>query len=529
MSELNTNINEYSINELLQIFNLDFNPSIRQIIFSSEEAINRVKEIDDYDENIIKFLENAKNKLLIEFTKGQSNNRNYKNINDNDNVVNEIDNIKKNENNDVINWYNNQYLKQPDLNQAAKITDRSQQVGILDDNSHFPMKQNVLGINQSVQLPVTQDTLNPTLRNLNTRIINIDSQFRPIILPYNSVDPNSPSSSTNYTFELSESLTNVLSILLYSVQIPNTWYRFSLDQGNTCFNVKINDIMYYFNLPQGNYDPSGMLIQLDSLDNWNSSSKPPGLSWSYDYYSSKFTFTFVGENQIFFYFYDTSGGVDCNGKSCFTSSLLNQNLGWSLGFRPDPLGVNSSKIYSSFTKIYTEGTYSLDAVSDLYGPKYFSIILDDFNQNRQNKGLVNIGVPEDTRLSLPSYYSSDLQFDCSGNVINAVQSVKGKKITQAQAYSINQILSNRNTIKQRNYGSNSSDVLAILPIDINSNIRQQPYTSFGANLLINERRYYGPVDITRMRVRLVDDKGNTVNLNGADWCMSIVVNELYQY
>ena len=96
-------------------------------------------------------------------------------------------------------------------------------------------------------------------------------------------------------------------------------------------------------------------------------------------------------------------------------------------------------------------------------------------------------------------------------------------------YSINQILSNRNTIKQRNYGSNSSDVLAILPLDLNSNFRQQPYTTFGANILFNERRYYGPVDITKMKIRLVDDKGNTVNLNGSDWCVSIMVNELYQY
>lgn len=512
--ETSYNIENYTIDELLQILNLDDNPSLHQINYSANLSIDKLKTIVNYDKQLVSFLENVRNKLLEEFSTEYFSKKD------------EFDEENKN----IEPWFQNEYLKPPDPVQASKITDRVQQVEVFNDDVHYPMKQNFLGINQSVQLPVTQDSLNPTLRNLNTRIINIDSQFRPTILPYNAIDPNSPSSSTNYTFELSESLTNVLSILLYSVQIPNTWYRFSLDQGNTCFNVKINDITYYFNLPQGNYDPSGMLIQLDNSDNWNSSSKPPGLSWSYDYYSSKFTILFIGENPITFYFYDTSGGIDCNGKSCFTSSLLNQNLGWSLGFRPDPLGVNSStKIYTSFTKTYTEGTYSLDAVSDLYGPKYFSIILDDFNQNRQNKGLVNVGVSEDTRLSLPSYYSSDLQFDCSGNVINVVPSVKGKKITQAQVYSINQILSNRNTIKQRNYGSNSSDVLAILPIDINSNVRQQPYTSFGANLLVNERRYYGPVDITRMKVRLVDDKGNTVNLNGADWCMSIVVNELYQY
>jgi hypothetical protein len=52
---------------------------------------------------------------------------------------------------------------------------------------------------------------------------------------------------------------------------------------------------------------------------------------------------------------------------------------------------------------------------------------------------------------------------------------------------------------------------------------------YGVNIAINERKYFGPVNISRMKVRLVDDKGNTVNLNGNDWSLSLIVNELYQY
>jgi len=511
---LNTNADEYSIDELLQVLNLDDTPSLHQINSSAALSIKRVKTTYDYDKDLVSFLENARDRLINEFS------------NDYFNKKDDIDD----ENKEIGNWYKNEYLPAPDPTQELKRTDRVQQIGVWDDNkgNHFPMKRNFLGINQSIQLPVSQDSLNPTLRNLNTRIVNIDSQFRPNILPFNAFDPNSPTSSTNYTFELSESLTNVLSILLYSVQIPNTWYRFSLDQGNTCFNVDISGVTYSFNLPQGNYDAAGILTQLNATSNWKSPpGKPTQLSWSYSDNNSKFSFTTTA--TTIFNFYDVSGTIDCSGNSCFTSSLLNQNLGWSLGFRPDPLSLNSStKIYNSFTKTYTTGTYRTDAVADLYGPKYFSIVLDDFNQNRQNKGLVNIGVPEDNRLNLPSYYSNDLNINCDTGQVFRSQA-PGKKITQAQIYSINQIIQNRNTTKQRNFGANSSDVLAILPIDMNSNIRQQPYTSFGANLLLNERRYYGPVDITKMKVRLVDDKGNTINLNGSDWSMSIIVNELYQY
>ena len=43
------------------------------------------------------------------------------------------------------------------------------------------------------------------------------------------------------------------------------------------------------------------------------------------------------------------------------------------------------------------------------------------------------------------------------------------------------------------------------------------------------RVYFGPVDIERMRVRLVNDKGYTVNLNGNDWSFTLTATALYQY
>jgi hypothetical protein len=109
--------------------------------------------------------------------------------------------------------------------------------------------------------------------------------------------------------------------------------------------------------------------------------------------------------------------------------------------------------------------------------------------------------------------------------------IPSKNVTQAQLYSINQILQNRKAPKQRNYGTTSSDIIALLPLDINLTTTSSytPYMVYGVNIAINERKYFGPVNISRMKVRLVDDKGNTVNLNGNDWSLSLIVNELYQY
>ena len=45
----------------------------------------------------------------------------------------------------------------------------------------------------------------------------------------------------------------------------------------------------------------------------------------------------------------------------------------------------------------------------------------------------------------------------------------------------------------------------------------------------NKRSYFGPVNIDRLQIQLVDDKGNNVNLNGVDWSFTIICECLYKY
>ena len=52
---------------------------------------------------------------------------------------------------------------------------------------------------------------------------------------------------------------------------------------------------------------------------------------------------------------------------------------------------------------------------------------------------------------------------------------------------------------------------------------------FSGSLQDNARTYFGPVNIDKMRVKLLDDKGNVLNLNGCDWCVTLICDCLYQY
>jgi hypothetical protein len=70
-------------------------------------------------------------------------------------------------------------------------------------------------------------------------------------------------------------------------------------------------------------------------------------------------------------------------------------------------------------------------------------------------------------------------------------------------------------------------MFALLPVKASG----QPgsiYVEFGGTLQQQERIYFGPVNIRRIAIKLINDKGDTVDLNGGDWSFQLVVEQLYQ-
>ena len=51
---------------------------------------------------------------------------------------------------------------------------------------------------------------------------------------------------------------------------------------------------------------------------------------------------------------------------------------------------------------------------------------------------------------------------------------------------------------------------------------------FGGTLQNQERQYFGPVNIQRLSIKLVSDRGNVVDLNNANWSFSLICEQLYK-
>jgi hypothetical protein len=514
-TNIDTNIDNYSVEDIYAILNLQ-NPSEYQIKDAANSIISQMRSQGNF--SVASFFEGAKDKALDSFKPS---------------TMSDSDNEQNDDNTQIGNWWTNQFPAQSNKIQANKATDRTQKIQTFDDNSHFQMNRERLGVNESHPIQISQGTINPNFKQTTTRMVTIDSQFRQNILPYSNNDPNSPSFNTDYTLDLSDPLTNVISMKLYSIQIPTTWYTFDKSLGNVCFedvSGNVPDISYHMVDP-GNYTPSELptapsgyaplLVGGEAFSSYDI---------SYMSQSGKYAIGvkdgLKGGGDISFVYYRPNGINDPSGQcyTCSAGAKIDQNLGWNMGFRrdPDASGVISVNIPAFPNKIIA------DVPADTYGPKYFVLVVDDYNQNRLNKGLVNI-IERPTKLNLPDYYTPDLS--CINQATNTSRAVKSapRKLTQAQLYSINEILSNRMTPSLRTKPPNTSDSLAVIPLRNITSIRPQPYIDNSPSLQHNKRTYFGPVDIDRLRVKLLDDKGNLVNLHDNNWSFCLIVEQLYEY
>jgi len=554
--DIDTDIDNYTLAELLIILDLD-SPDQEQIIQKTNEYIEKFD--DEGNDEMALFFTNMQEKLL------QYSNELYTT-----DEPAELESAAAQQKN----WWENEALKQKDNPvQNDKITERKQKIDVFN-NPHLPMNKEQLGVNNTFDVKVAQDVLNPNLENVTSRFINLDSQFR-------QASSGVEYSSTDYTLDLSEPLHNVLSLRLYSVQIPYAWYTIDSAYGNTCFWLVFNGdtaLNVQISVEPGNYNPAQFIQQLnmgyDGSSNFNNSSVftfPSTVSSTYpvnynanngkiymNLFDASCTIkgtTYSIDNTTQILFYDVNAKLTCGNAYCTQTNAINQTLGWIMGYRMPYIYADASGNYAP-------------ALLDLYGPKYLILSIDDFNQNHINNGLVTI-TESSKSLKLPTYYNPSIPYTCttagltSGNsnlaadlaaLGNTSQTSNGnglllaeklnlnykqvpqvlpsapRTLTQAQIYSINEIIKNneRNT-NYRTKAPSSSDTFALIPIKHGGYNTGDLYIEFGGSLQDNKRIYFGPVNIERMRVKLMDDKGNIVNMNGADWSVTLISDNLYQY
>ena len=385
-----------------------------------------------------------------------------------------------------------------------------------EDGIHKIMKQPVIGEGSG-----TQGTMNPILQNTVGHLMTIDSANRQYVMADDvsvTVNPDGIASSTNFLMNFSHPLTDVLSYTLTSVSIPFTFYNIDSNLGNNFLYVDDGTGQSLVCIPSGQYDVYTLVTRL------NTALSGFGLTVTYDSTTHKLTFA-NGANDISLLFYDTSGNLTgCDGPVPNGPSL-DTNLGYILGFRSN---VSVSKPISSID-IAAGATITPPMAVSLHNSHYFVLVIDDFNNNYVN---MNQTIQNDTRpIIMEQINPTDLSFVVLSDVITnrvQLQPSAPRKLTNAQLTARNANGSYKLGPNVRGSTREIAHSFAVLPFSTAG-------IEMGHSIVIVDgigdavRTFFGPTDIDKFRVRLVNRYGKTVNLNGNDWHFTLQVTRLYQY
>ena len=297
--------------------------------------------------------------------------------------------------------------------------------------------------------------LNPINIKTIKRAINIDTRFRPDYFL---------TKSTDFTLTLPERINKVVSMRLSSIEVPMSFYALSESLQNTTMKITRDSKEYIIKIPPGNYE-----------DRWVDSTQAAYIEYAINFALKrvqlqdpatgiiKYTIDPVNGRSVFAYETNTptnlpfkiNFNVDNEGRIDNSIPLMFR-LGWQLGFRS---GEYQGETYPSGT--HGNNAFISEGVCFINGPQYVYVSINDYNNSSNN-------------FFRAAFSESILSPHILGrlNITSALQSNKVYKSGQDDNYN---------------------------------------------DSLNRTREYFGPVDIQRLTIQLLDEFGRVIDLNNMDW------------
>jgi hypothetical protein len=442
MDSLDLDINNYSISDLEKFFRL--NPKtkysaadielkeyqIREQLLNSGHINKRFKR------DLITFLETAKTRITM--VKANTTTEKY-----------QPTTIPKNYKLDPI---DEPYSKETPSRTEELITRPETQFVYSNNSEFFPGK------------------MNPLDSRIITKSLNIDTRFR---------DNLYSTQSSDFTIQLPNKFSKVVSMQLSSLEFPISFYGISSQLGNNYLYMNVKYTTFdasgssipsgvtttseqVFIIPDGNYNASDLISTINNLLcplNLDNTLQHPNSIFSYIQLTLDITSNGSG-----------TGKVTIAPFGAFSTSVLSMVLDFTRDINgiPDKVDVSTKIGWNlGFTKLKYRGQtkYVADTIVEPAAIRYIYLAIDDFNNNT-NSQFVNV-----------------FQKNLMGNDIFARISLKGSYF---------------------------------------SLIMESDY-----NIVTEPRRYFGPVDIQRLRIRLLDEHGRILPMNSSNYSFCLDLKMLY--
>jgi hypothetical protein len=446
-SNFDLNINNYTIKELESIYELPYS----------------------YDDSIIKAQENKLRQNIMNDNKTPISVKNNTLSFINQVSVSLINNSKKNSNNssnspissDKAEGLLSPFSNMPFIPPNMPSANLNSYLHHMDQNL-YQSNINTSGSTPIISKPPTPfangyamefypGTLNPLTKRILKKQLNIDTRFRENY--YSTL-------SSNFQIDLPAVVSQVVFLELGAIEIPYSFYSVSKVFGNNFFTLEIeNEPPLVITIPDGNYDYVSITNFINNyLSSLTNSYK--NISCIVDTNTTTATSTLGGSERMIF---GSTQGNQPFKINFLTNRFGNEDrqtplplkLGWLLGFRE---GYYENSL-----------TYVSEGLVNLLGPRYFYLVVDDYNNNVSD-----------------GFYGA-----------------------------FNSSLLNKNILAR----------VSVLGASLYStNVNFSPFTG---NLVVAPRHYFGPVNISKLKIQLLDEYGRILDFNNMDF--SLVLTFLVVY
>ena len=387
---------------------------------------------------------------------------------------------------DIVNFFTK--VKQSLIGEKEPNTlSTSAQNVIMHENLFNPNKSNIVSTGGDMYNQ-NNGAGNPIHRKSISKLLNIDSRFRPNYLS---------SSTTDYLIDLPYQINNVIEMTLCDLELPSTFYPIASSYENNYFWIRTVDLadmerFFYIVIPDGNYYFETLIKNINNIfanlklnltiffdlnyNNIGGVGEGTGLtkigiitqndislnsvSSGIKTFDLNFNGSLIPNEKAIGPFNTPSYLRNKMSEYYYTPNPLDykQLFGWILGYR-EPLYTNVVEDLFGYTY------YLSESVLDLSGPKYLFLIIDDFNKS------MNV-----------NFLTASVKGLLSDNIIARI-SQKG------QLFSI------------------------------------QSQNDF--SVYSEPRYYYGPVNINKLQIKIIDEYGRIVDLNNKDFSFTLRLTTIY--
>jgi hypothetical protein len=269
--------------------------------------------------------------------------------------------------------------------------------------------------------------------------------------------------SANFHVDLPIRFTKIVSMQLTALELPTTFYSISKIFGNNFFVITIQGVDQVITIPDGNYKNTDLQSLLNALMVDYASNPNPSISLL-----QYILFTIDNEAIT----QSGSGKMVVSINSSYNGAVP---IVFGLKFNTDrlgnedrntPLPLKLGWIFGFREGIYTDNVnYVSEGLVDVLGPRYLYLVIDDFNNN------VNDG-----------FYGAFNSSILNKNILARI-SLQGSVF---------------NYLTQNNL-----------------------------SLITYARQYFGPIDIQKLQIQLLDEYGRIIDLNNMDYSFCLTFQTIY--